>query len=65
MEPKLVAAGIDVYKKMLAVVVVDEGNSSAGTGSAEVLERRRRTAAAVRMAGSRGVNLVVMGLQRF
>ena len=36
MEPKLIVAGIDVHKKMLAVVVVDEDHPAAGAGATKV-----------------------------
>jgi len=60
MEPKLVVAGIDVHKKMLAVVVVDEENPQ------QALDRRKFGSGAKELQhlstwlGAHGVSLVVM-----
>ena len=60
MEPKLIVAGIDVHKKMLAVVVVDDENPQ------QVVDQRKFGSGAKELRhlsawlGSHGVSLVVM-----
>jgi len=60
MEPKLVVAGIDVHKRMLAVVVVDEDNPQ------QALDQRKFGSSASELKhlsawlSAHGVTLVVM-----
>ncbi len=60
MEPKLVVAGIDVHKRMLAVVVVDDDNPQQAldqrTFGSSASELKHLTAWLI----SHGVNQVVM-----
>jgi len=60
MEPKLVVAGIDVHKKMLAVVVVDDDNPQQALDQRKFASRASELKHLAAWLISHGVNLVVM-----